>query len=372
VRVSAKELTSLLLDEERLRQERNDRRSWKSRVHGIEDSGSSEQPAPRRAPRPQRDDEEDAEYRLALEASKYQEEEDRRTRQSRGGDGHGDDDLARALRLSKEEEERRRRELDESLFDAPPPPQQQQQQMLFTGNQGYQQQGAVDWSGNPIEQLQTGYPAFIGAQPTGYQSFAAGFVGQPTGYDAFAPGPQAYAYEAATPGYAHEAATPGYAHEAATPGYTAYTGTAPANAADTAPGSNNPWARAQPALQPTPTGSNNPFAARQSAPSAPSLPQSSVAQSMPPSSVVQPSVVPSSAAPHAQTPYEAKLSALLNSGEGIDTFGNTGNLRIPAQHTAPGSFVNSAGVARHETAGRAAGAGQPNPFNRSGQDLIQF
>ena len=26
----------------------------------------------------------------------------------------------------------------------------------------------------------------------------------------------------------------------------------------------------------------------------------------------------------------------------MDTFGNTGDLRIPAQHTAPGTFVNSA------------------------------
>lgn len=45
-----------------------------------------------------------------------------------------------------------------------------------------------------------------------------------------------------------------------------------------------------------------------------------------------------------QTAYEAKLSSLLESGEGMDTFGNTGNLRIPAQHTAPGTFVNSAGA----------------------------
>ncbi len=27
----------------------------------------------------------------------------------------------------------------------------------------------------------------------------------------------------------------------------------------------------------------------------------------------------------------------------MDTFGNTGDLRIPSQHTAPGTFVNSAG-----------------------------
>lgn len=27
----------------------------------------------------------------------------------------------------------------------------------------------------------------------------------------------------------------------------------------------------------------------------------------------------------------------------MDTFGNTGDLRIPSQHTAPGTFVNSSG-----------------------------
>lgn len=42
----------------------------------------------------------------------------------------------------------------------------------------------------------------------------------------------------------------------------------------------------------------------------------------------------------------AKLNALLASGEGMDTFGNTGETRIPAQHTAPGTFINSAGVGR--------------------------
>jgi epsin len=45
-----------------------------------------------------------------------------------------------------------------------------------------------------------------------------------------------------------------------------------------------------------------------------------------------------------QDPQHARLNALLATGEGMDTFGNTGNLRIPAQHTAPGTFVNSAGA----------------------------
>src|SRR5277367_5905781 len=69
VRVSAKEITSLILDEERLRAERNDRKSWKSRVTGIEEFGSAsneDAPPPRRPRerphRAQRADEEDAEY----------------------------------------------------------------------------------------------------------------------------------------------------------------------------------------------------------------------------------------------------------------------------------------------------------------------
>ena len=50
-------------------------------------------------------------------------------------------------------------------------------------------------------------------------------------------------------------------------------------------------------------------------------------------------------APHqSKDPYKANLSALLGSREGQDTFGNVGDLRIPAQHTAPGTFVNSAGA----------------------------
>ena len=87
-RVSAKELTSLILDEERLRTERSDRKTWKSRVTGIEEFGpqggfgADTSTPPRRRPerRKQATDEEDAEYRLAIEASKYQEEEDRKRR----------------------------------------------------------------------------------------------------------------------------------------------------------------------------------------------------------------------------------------------------------------------------------------------------
>ena len=45
----------------------------------------------------------------------------------------------------------------------------------------------------------------------------------------------------------------------------------------------------------------------------------------------------------------------------MDTFGNTGNLRIPAQHTAPGTFVNSAGAGLNKVTADATGN---NPFLR--------
>ena len=58
----------------------------------------------------------------------------------------------------------------------------------------------------------------------------------------------------------------------------------------------------------------------------------------------------------------ARLNALLASGEGQDTFGNIGDLRIPAQHTAPGTFVNSAASGLGRITQNAMGN---NPFLNS-------
>lgn len=57
--------------------------------------------------------------------------------------------------------------------------------------------------------------------------------------------------------------------------------------------------------------------------------------------------------------HTARLNALLASGEGQDTFGNVGELRIPAQHTAPGTFVNSAGQGMSKLTTNPTGS---NPF----------
>lgn len=379
----------MILDEERLRSERADRKLWKTRVTGIDEfapqaiAGPTERRSTVRQ-RPQRNDEEDAEYRLAIEASKYEAEEDkkRREKNARAG-GDDDDDLAKAIRLSKEEEELRRRELEDqnaaSLFDDTPAPTQQQP----TGwNQGYQQQPAVDWFGNPLTQQPqtTGYLNNQYAQQpqqTGFQNaYTNGFGNQPTGYDQFQQQsgylqqqptiqPQQTAFN--TNPYGQPLSTDIFGQQQSPQQFPQ-------------PGNQNPWTtnvQQEPeALKPLPTGSNNPFAQgfgqpqRQPTPiknTAPSLntlyEQQPTMQFNQPS---QPNPIANYQAPQPQqqqqkpiNPQHARLNALLASGEGQDTFGNVGDLRIPAQHTAPGTFVNSAGVGYDRL--RAAQTGT-NPF----------
>lgn len=414
VRLSAKELTSLIMDEERLRAERHDRKLWKQRVTGLEDygavSGFGGGAEPSRRRKPQRSgSEDDLEYKLALEASKNQEEEDRRRRQQSSHGHETDDDLAKALKLSKEEEELRKKELEDSntntLFDFDSNSSQQQQAQPTGWNQGYQQQGAVDWFGNPLDQQQpqnTGFlnNAYAQTQPTGMQQqqqqtgFPNGFgynnpyqqQPQQTGFDQAqyqqpqqtAMQPQQTAFNVNNP-YAQQAIQPPPQQQQSQP--------QPLQS-----GSNNPWGQNSSgvdSVKPQPTGSNNPFA------SSFNRPQTSSAQRPPtlgtlqeqktaqfqsftntPSPFSQPAPqqpsnpFPSQPQPMQQPqlqqqtgkpvdPHHANLNALLASGDGQDTFGNTGDLRIPAQHTAPGTFVNSAGTGRTGLASQQTGS---NPF----------
>ncbi|KAL1651923.1 hypothetical protein SLS58_000046 [Diplodia intermedia] len=404
VRVSAKELTSLILDEERLRAERADRKSWKSRVTGLDDYGmggqGNEATRPRQ-PRKQRNDEEDLEYKLAIEASKNEMEEERRRRerQRRTDD---DEDLQKAIRLSQEEEELRRRELEEtnanSLFDDTPA---QPAAAQPTGwNQGYQQQGAVDWFGNAIDQqpqntgfLNSAYSQPTGMQPqqTGFQNGYGGYNGfqqqQPTGFDqAFGQQqnylqPQQTAFNMGNNPWGQQ--TNGF-------GQQQQQQQQPLEQQNTLqPGSNNPWssnsgAHTTDSIKPMATGSNNPFASsitrpataqpvRSTAPSLGALQEQQTAQFNGNSSSFNP--IRDFSAPPSQSfqaqspqqeqpmdPHAARLNALLASGEGQDTFGNVGNLRIPAQHTAPGTFVNSAGAGAGRLTQNATGN---NPFLNS-------
>jgi epsin len=409
VRVAAKELTALILDEERLRAERTDRKSWKSRVTGLEEhmphqqggigggGESSRQPRERR----HMNEEEDAEYRLALEASKYQEEEDRRRRESRQNVPDDDDDLAKAIKLSKEEEERRRRELEDSnaasLFDDDPVQTQTSQPTGF--NQGYQQGNPVDFFANPIDQNQiqpqptnymaNAYTGFqqqqqqqqpLGMQPTGMQPNYNGLYGMQTGQGMDPYGQQQQQQQNMQGFQPHPAGYNPYAQpqqqqqQIASP-------ISPDNSMQA--GSNNPWATGsmpqQPqSLQPTPTGSNNPFAqfnrpqsARPGMSSLGSLPEQkslNTFNNQPQQLQMQPQQQPQQQQqqPFGQpqrelSEHESKLNSLLATGEGLDTYGNVGNLRIPSQHTAPGTFVNSAGAGINQLNAQATGN---NPFLR--------
>ncbi|KAJ9635180.1 hypothetical protein H2199_008666 [Coniosporium tulheliwenetii] len=382
VRVSAKELTSLILDEERLRAERQDRKSWKSRVTGIDEFappgyGSGGEPArPRhkeRENRPRRTDDEDLEYKLAIEASKNEAEEDRKRRERNSVVSPDDEDLEKAIRLSKEEEELRRRELEEtnaaSLFDDTPAQPAASQPTGY--NQGYQQQGAVDWFGNLVDTQQPQNTGFLNnaySTPTGMQGQQTGFQNgygygayqqqpQQTGFDQY-PSQQSYLQPQTT---AFNMNNPYQQPNSF--------GTQPLEQQPTLqPGSHNPWASSQPQepAKPQPTGSNNPFASSLARPQTTTQPSqrataptlSTLAEQTPstsfntfPSQLQQP--------PRDQNPAHAHLNALLAAGEGQDTFGNVGNLRIPAQHTAPGTFVNSAGAGAGRLTANATGN---NPF----------
>lgn len=395
VRVSAKELTSLILDEDRLRSERSDRKLWKTRVTGIDEfgpqaiAGPPAERAPPRRQRTNRNEEDDAEMRLAIEASKHEAEEEKKRRaKNAGAAAETDDDLAKALRLSKEEEELRRRQLEDqnaaSLFDDTPEPSQPQP----TGyNQGYQQQTAVDWFGNPIQQPQsTGYLNNQYAQQpqqTGFQNgYQNGFGAQPTGYDGFGQQPN-YLQQQNTiqPQQTSLQNNNPYGQQPQVNGVFGQQSPQQQQQQQQQqqlpqPGSHNPWVSNQTqagSLQPIPTGSNNPFAQKVQQQPQPSLfqqkPQPSLNtlyEQQPTNNFTQPtqpnpimSFSPQPQPQKAQNPQHARLNALLASGEGQDTFGNTGDLRIPAQHTAPGTFVNSAGGGMDRL--RAAQTGN-NPF----------
>ncbi|KAJ9608166.1 hypothetical protein H2200_007154 [Cladophialophora chaetospira] len=403
VRTSAKELTSLILDEERLRSERSDRKLWKTRVTGIDEFAPQAISGPSQPPPQRRHTDRHAEARLTqeerdiAEATRLSElEAQERARKEQQSKGAGDEEevaYAKAMQLSLEEAEQRRKDLEAqnaaSLFDDTPEPAPAQTQP--TGyNQGYQQQPAVDWFGNPLQQQpqSTGFLNNQYAQPqqTGFQNgFSNGFQpAQSTGYDQFGQQPFLQQQNTIQPQQTAFQTNNPYG---AQPSQDLFGVQSPQQSAIQA-GNNNPWAtqpQAADALKPLPTGSNNPFAQRtqQASPSPfartntqPSL--GTLYESHPTAQYSQPTVQYSqptqpnpitnysSPQPTFQqqqkppvNPQHAKLNALLASGEGQDTFGNTGDLRIPAQHTAPGTFVNSAGQGFDRL--RAAQTGT-NPF----------
>jgi epsin len=308
---------------------------------------------PQRRRSGRRGDDNDDEMRRAIEASKRQADEDEKKRRAAGGEV--DDDIAKAIKLSKEEEELRQSRLEEQnanllfddAWDQPGQPQQQQPQPV------YQQQQQVDFWGNPIDmsaqqQLQqsTGFLQNVYSQPTGFLPQQGYVPTQPT----------------ATNGFNNDFSS-NNPYVQSQPQYVQQTGFPPSSPIQSTM-SNNPYAQQQQqpeVVQPMPTGSNNPFAQfgtsfnqqpqpqqpqRTSfSPSLSTLSEQPQQQSQfhPPPLSQQPtqSYTPS---PKPQTAHQNKLDYLLAQGNptGQDTFGNTGELRVPAHFNRTG-YVNSAG-----------------------------
>lgn len=275
VRVKAKELTTLLSDDERLNEERN------MNIKGRNRKG-------RRRRGTGRSDENDDDLQRAIDASRMTAEEDERRRKQ-------DEDYETALQLSKEEEELKR------LQDLQRMQQQQAQQQL-------QQPMYYDIFGNPITpeeyaqfqlQQQQQQQQQLQQQPMYYDVF-----GNPITPEELAQFQQQQQQQQQEQEY---------------------------------------FASMQQQQQGMP---NNPFAKSEQEPSSHKQDQrATTASSLQQQQQKQPEPLNQNRTGNQSiTDKYSRLNELLATGTGIDTFGNEGEARIPAQHTKTGTFINSQGT----------------------------
>ncbi|KAG7885953.1 hypothetical protein KL938_000985 [Ogataea parapolymorpha] len=306
IRVKAKELTALLRDDERLNQERElarqkmtDRRTRrKNRMSPDED-------------------EYDEALQKALEESRLTAEEEARRRRNQS-----DESLEKAIQLSLEEEEMRKR--NNNLLD--------------------------------LDDNSTQPPQVFGYYPQGQE------MGQIIGYDMY--GNPVYANQQMNTGYLQNAYQD-MAMQQQMYQQQLYEQQLAQQQAQQMAAYQQQLAQQQLLLQqqqqqqqqqqiPLKTGSNNPFAHLQQ--------QQQQAAPQPAKPVEQ----AQQQEPLRQTPtgiqkmneQYSKLNALLATGTGVDTFGNIGDTRIPAQHTKTGTFINSYGTGIKQE----IGSNSANPF----------
>jgi len=325
VRQKAKDISALLTDEERLRSQRKTRANMRDRMEGNVRPAEYEPP---RNPPPGRS--EDSELQRAIEASKRSAEEEQSRNAPRSAPR--DDDLEEALRLSREEDERRRRNGDDSvaLFDdglqRPAPDNDndnlidvnaQWQQPMVTGVQytGYnpsmaqQQAQQEEWARQQqMMELQRQQ-----AEQQQYQMMMQQQAEQQQQYLQQQQYMQQQQYQQ------HLMAQQ---QQPMMPQQTAY-------------GSNNPFAaftqQTAQAQSPMPTAAETP-----AQPQAQTQPQAAPAQSPSPAPAMNGSGsqmgMQATGAPRMRVDdaKHANLAQALASGDGQDTFGNTGNLRYGA------------------------------------------
>jgi len=347
VRQKAKDITSLLMDEARLKEARRTRANMRERLAGgdtdvaVPDeflnprSGRSSRttPQPDRQQRRGGTSREDEDLRRAIEESKRMAESEGRPRPS----NNGDDDLEKALRLSREEDEKRRRmtESSSALFDE----QQEARDSL------------IDFNGQNNQQMM---PQQTGMMPQ--------FTGMPqfNSYNPYAAQQQAQQeeYMRMQQQLEMQRQMEEQAQMQAMMQQQAYLQQQQQLQAQQQMQQMQFMQQQQQPLvaQPTAFGSNNPFASFSSPSPAPQPVQQPVQSQVtgfapqrtsppPPSS----SFAPSSPAPKRQNQADsqhANLAAALATGGGIDTFGNAGDLRFG--HTNPFNRAQKTGTQQQQ------------------------
>ena len=355
IRVKAKELVSLLRDDERLKHERalakRGRRTG-TFDDGDDDDNFGEGRRDRDRRREQRrdrggDEPYDADLQRALELSRMTAEEE----QLRAREAENDPELEAAIKLSLEEEELRRQNQNANLLDLNEGQQQQQQQpqqqYFLTGyyqqpqqqqffQQPTQQYQQYDMFGNPIQNsMETGLYQNQFDQQQQQQQQQQQPQYQPNQFTGF----------------------------------------------------NYGQPQQQEQLQPLKTGSNNPFALVSDSGNNQSKSQSqtlnALAEQKTQEQYQQQQQQQQQAQFYTQPTASLKqqntassrfnetheLNDLLTQGTGLDTFGNTGAARTPHQHTRTQNFINSSGTGykqvsndQHRVSSNATG----NPFLNTG------
>ena len=290
VRQKAKEITNLLMDESRMEEQRRRRRDMDYRMRETDDF-SDEEGRRRRRNEADRRNREDRELEQALEESRrLADEEDRRKNAQR----QNDDDLQRALELSREEErrreeeERRKRE-NENLIN-----------LDGTDNDPYASLQPQYTSFNPYLQFQpTGFNPFFQAQMQQQEMLQQQYLQQ-----------QEYQRQLELQNAAQQyQQLMRQQQQPLVPQQTSF-------------GSNNPWlstSASSPPRAPAPAPEPEP------AKNSDTLISFDEPEGPEPAEAVKPQQRPKRVITNDAHP---ELNRLLAEGEGVDTFGNTGDMRL--------------------------------------------
>lgn len=356
VRTRAKSITSLLSDSDNLRNQRKRRHENQIAVrsnHDFDDDlyaqGISSRPTQPRARPSVGGVVDDEEMRRAIEQSKLTAEEEERRRRSNIQDDE-DEDLRKAIMLSKEEDEQRQIDQEhifqtsntnENLIDMSQPDNTVQYQ--YTAQPPFMT-GLYDMNGNPSnnglfqQPVSTGYIQNMYSMDTQY-----------------------------TAGLQQQQQQPNF-------GFDQHQNLQQPQHQATNSFSQLQQPQEQQPLAPMKTGSNNPFAQFSQPTPFDNGPSLNDLQNQYQQQYQQPQQTQQQQYQQQQTQQQQPLKPvhtgrsqqvddlnnLLGSGDGIDTYGNAGDTRLPAHHTRT-PFVNAQITGHHESAQNTSQPGN-NPF----------